>query len=38
MTPSSRSRIQASKDEPDDDFEAWQKKQMEKRRIARDGV
>ena len=34
MTPSSRSRIHSSKDEPDDDFEAWQKK----RRMAREGV
>ena len=38
MTPSSRSRIHANKDEPDDDFEAWQKKQMDKRRMAREGV
>ena len=34
MTPSSRSRIHAETDKPDDDFEAWQKK----RRMAREGV
>lgn len=34
MTPSSRSRIRAEGDKPDDDFEAWQKK----RRMAREGV
>lgn len=34
MTPSSRSRIHASKDQPQDDYEAWQKK----RRMAREGV
>ena len=34
MTPSSRSRIRAETDKPDDDFDAWQKK----RRMAREGV
>ena len=34
MTPSSRSRIQSVSDQPEDDFDAWQKK----RRMAREGV
>lgn len=34
MTPSSRSRIRAETDKPEDDFDAWQKK----RRMAREGV
>ena len=34
MTPSSRTRIRSERDEPDDDFEAWQKK----RKMAREGV
>ena len=34
MTPSSRTKIHASSDKPDDDYEAWQKK----RRMAREGV
>lgn len=34
MTPSSRSRIHAETDKPNDDYEAWQKK----RRMAREGV
>ena len=34
MTPSSRTRIHAKSDKPDDDYEAWQKK----RRMAREGV
>ena len=34
MTPSSRSRIRADTDKPEDEFEDWQKK----RRVARDGV
>ena len=34
MTPSSRSRIHAETDKPDDDYEVWQKK----RRMAREGV
>ena len=38
MTPSSRTRIKADKDQPDDDFETWNQKQKDKRRIAREGV
>ena len=34
MTPSSRTRIHAKTDKPEDDYEAWQKK----RRMAREGV
>lgn len=34
MTPSSRTRIRTEKDEPDNDFEVWQKK----RKMAREGV
>ena len=34
MTPSSRTRIHAESDKPEDDYEAWQKK----RRMAREGV
>ena len=34
MTPSSRTRIQADNQAPEDDFDAWQKK----RRMAREGV
>ena len=34
MTPASRSRIRAENAEPEDDFDAWQKK----RRIAKEGI
>ena len=34
MTPSSRSRIRAEGDKPEDDFDAWQKR----RRMSREGV
>ena len=34
MTPSSRTRVRAETDKPEDDFDAWQKK----RRMAREGV
>ena len=39
MTPSSRSRIRSENEQSDeDDFEAWNRKQKEKRRRAREGV